>query len=82
MGEMTTFKIMRQLLKEWTLPDEFKVSWSMGNSEEIAHAEKIFKQYLADGWIAYSDEPTGRKQIFQFDAEFKRIVLLSPLGGG
>lgn len=82
MGEMTTLKIMRQLLKEWTLPDDFKVSWNVDNSDEIAYAEMIFKKYLAEGWIAYNDEPTGRKQIFKFNPELKRIILLPPLGGG
>lgn len=82
MGEMTTLKIMRQLVKEWMLPDEMTVSWDVDNSEEVAYAQKKFLQYLADGWIAFSDEPTGRKQIFKFNPELKRIVLLPPLGGG
>lgn len=82
MGEMTTLKIMRQLVKEWMLPDEMTVSWDVDNSEEVAYAQKKFLQYLADGWIAFSDEPTGRRQIFKFNPELKRIVLLPPLGGG
>ena len=79
---MTTLKIMRQLVKEWMLPDEMTVSWDVDNSEEVAYAQKKFLQYLADGWIAFSDEPTGRRQIFKFNPELKRIVLLPPLGGG
>ena len=82
MGEMTTLKIMRQLVKEWMLPDEMTVSWNADNIEEVAYAQKKFLQYLADGWIAFSDEPTGRRQIFKFNPELKRIVLLPPLGGG
>jgi hypothetical protein len=82
MGEMTAIKIMRQLLKEWTLPDEMKVKWDSNNNQEIAHAEKIFSEYLAEGWIAYIDEPKGRKQIFKFDPKFTKIVLMPPLGGG
>jgi len=82
MGEMTTLRVMRQLLKEWTLPDEMRVSWNINNSGEVAYAEKRFLEYLADGWMAFSDEPRGRCQIFKFDPRLKRIVLVPPLGGG
>jgi hypothetical protein len=82
MGQMTAMKIMRQLVKEWTLPDEMKVAWDINNSQEIAHAEKLFSEYLAEGWIAYIDEPQGRKQIFKFDPKITNIVLMPPLGGG
>ena len=79
---MAAIKVMRQLAKEWTLPDEMKVSWDANNNQEIAHAAKIFSQYLAEGWIAYIDEPKGRKQIFKFDPKTTKIVLMPPLGGG
>jgi len=82
MGEMITLKIMRQLTKEWTLPDEMRVSWDVNNSQGVAYAEKKFLQYLADGWIAFSDNPKGRRQIFKFDPKLERIVLMPPLGGG
>ena len=82
MGEMMTVKIMRQLLKEWTLPDEMKVSWNVDNSQEVAYAEKKFLEYLADGWIAFSDGPKGRIQIFNFNSRIEMIILLPPLGGG
>lgn len=82
MGVMTTLRIMRQLIKEWTLPDEMTVSWDLNNREEIAYAEKKFLQYLAEGWIAYSDEPKGRRQIFKFNPDLEKIVLIPPLGGG
>lgn len=82
MGEMTTLKIMRQLVKEWALPDRMTVSWNVDNSAEVAYAEERFRRYLADGWIAFSDEPSGRRQIFEFNPRLKRIVLLPPLGGG
>ena len=82
MGQMKTLKIMRQLDKEWTLPDDMEISWNSDNLEEVEIAQKKFLQYLNDGWIAFSDEPEGRKQIFEFNPEFKRIVLMPPLGGG
>jgi len=82
MGEMRTLKVLRQLLKEWIQPDDMRISWDACNREEVVHAEEKFQQYLADGWIAFSDDPGGRKQIFKFNPELERIILLPPLGGG
>ena len=82
MGEMLTVKVLRQLLKEWTLPDEMRVTWHVGDRQEVAQAEKKFCEYLADGWMAFSDEVNGRRQIFTFDPKSERIVLIPPLGGG
>ncbi len=77
-----TVNIMRQLLKEWTLPDEFEVTWNVNNPQEVTHAEEKFREYLADGWIAYSDDYKGRMQIFNFNPKLEMIVLMPPLGGG
>ncbi len=82
MGEMMTVRVMRQLLKEWTLPDEMKVSWDINDSREVAYAEKKFHEYLADGWIAFSDDSEGRIQIFNFNPKLEIIILMPPLGGG
>ena len=72
---------MRQLLKEWTLPDKMEVTWDVNNSQEVTYAEKKFHEYLADGWIAFSDDNEGRIQIFNFNPELERIILMPPLGG-
>jgi hypothetical protein len=82
MGEIITLKIMTQLVKEWTKPDEMKVSWDVNKMEEIDYAKKKFLEYLADGWMAFSDEPEERRQIFEFNPKLKRIILIPPLGGG
>ena len=82
MGEMLTIKVLRQQLKEWMLPDEMKISWDAENREEVQYAAKKFREYLNDGWMAFSDESKGRRQIFTFDPNIKRIVLTPPLGGG
>ncbi|KON30829.1 hypothetical protein AC480_00190 [miscellaneous Crenarchaeota group archaeon SMTZ1-55] len=82
MGEMKTLRIMSALLEEWTLPDKMTVTWDVDNSQEVAHAGETFRQYLADGWMAFSDDPRGRRQIFQFNPQLERIVLVPPLGGG
>ncbi len=82
MGVMKTLKIMRQLLPDWTLPEEMTVTWDIGNRREVAYAQKKFREYLADGWMAFSEEPRGRRQIFKFNPQLEQIVLLPPLGGG
>ena len=82
LGEMMTWAIMRHLTKEWTVPDDMRVIWDPENSEETLYAEQKFKEYKVQGWLAYSDEPTGRRHIFEFDPKLKRIILLPPLGGG
>lgn len=82
MGVMKTLKIMRQLLDEWTLPDEMTVTWDVENRREIAYVKEKFYEYLADGWMAFSEEPKGRRQIFKFNSQLELIVLIPPLGGG
>jgi hypothetical protein len=82
MGRMMTVQIMRQLTREWTLPDEMKISWNADNQQEVADAERRFLEYLTDGWIAFNDAPQGRIQIFRFDPKLDLIVLMPPLGGG
>ncbi len=82
MGKMMTLNIMRQTFKEWTLPDEAEVTWDVDNNQEVTCAEKKFREYLADGWIAYSDDDKGRIKIFNFNPKLEMIVLMSPLGGG
>ncbi len=82
MGVMKTLKIMRQLLDEWTLPDEMTVTWDVENRRKVASVKEKFYEYLADGWMAFSEEPKGRRQIFKFNSQLELIVLIPPLGGG
>jgi hypothetical protein len=93
MGVMRTLKIMRQLLPEWTLPEEMTVTWDIENRREVTYAQEkfreyladgwmAFREYLADGWMAFSEESRGRRQIFTFNPQLERIVLMPPLGGG
>ena len=82
MGEMVTVKILTSLTEEQTLPAHIRVTWRIGNRKEIKRAEKVFASYLADGWIAFSDEPEAKQQIFEFDPRCERIILMPPLGGG
>lgn len=82
MGEMVAVTILTSLMEEQTLPAHIRVTWQRGNQKEIDRAEEVFTSYLADGWLAFADEPTARRQIFEFKSTCKRIVLMPPLGGG
>ncbi len=82
MGEMVAVKILTSLTEEHTLSANIRITWRSGNKKEIDRAEKVFALYMADGWIAFSDEPKARHQIFEFDPRYERIILMPPLGGG
>ena len=83
MGKMMAVDTLRQLLKEETLPDRMEITWDINDKQEVTYAEKKFRDYLADGWLAFSENPKeGRVQIHRFDPKLEMIVLLPPLGGG
>ena len=82
MGRIATVKVMRQLAREGYLPDEIEVSWDASVPEEVAYAEKIFLEYLDEGWIAFKEDSQERMQIFRFDPKLKLIMLEPPLPGG
>jgi len=82
MGEIVAVKILTSLWEEQTLPDNIRVTWRRGNQKEIDQAKEVFASYLADGWLAFADEPTARQQIFEFNSRCERIILMPPLGGG
>ena len=77
-----TWIVMRQTMKEWTMPDDMRAEWDINSSEQVEYARNLFKQYLSDGWLAYRDESEERIQIHKFDPKFERIILLPPIGGG
>lgn len=82
MGQMETIRILTPLTKEWNLPDNLKISWDRNNVQQVSDAERVFKQYLDEGWMAFNEEAQGRKQIFKFDSRLHKIILSPPLGGG
>jgi hypothetical protein len=82
MGKMVTLNIMRHTYKEFELPDEMEIAWDVNDSRQIAYAEEKFRDYLKDGWIACSEDNSGRVQIFDFNPDLETIVLLPPVGGG
>ena len=59
------------------------LSWSKEEPEEIALAEKKFKEYIRKGWLAFVVTPENhRVQVFTFHPEFGTIQLVPIAEGG
>jgi hypothetical protein len=82
LGEMISIKVLTALMKDYELPEGAKVTWDEANVEEVSRAAEMFQKYLQEGWMAFSESQTGRKQVFNFNPGLARIVLMPPLGGG
>ncbi|UCD73361.1 MAG: hypothetical protein JSW01_01605 [Candidatus Bathyarchaeota archaeon] len=82
MGELLAVKVATSLTDETELSGDLKVCWDKDNPEEVYRAQKNFEKYLSKGWIAYSEEPEGRRRILVFNSDLDKIVLIPPLGGG
>lgn len=82
MGEILALKVATPLTDETELSADLKIQWSKDDPRQVSRAEESFKKYVAKGWIAFSDEPDGRRIIHRFDPNFNKIILIPPLGGG
>jgi hypothetical protein len=81
-GEIVAIKVSTALMRSHELPDGLKATWNESDAVQISHAEKVFYRYLKEGWIAFNEDETGKKQILSFDPKLTRIVLIPPIGGG
>ena len=81
MGELVTTREIRTM-SEAALPEQIRIRWHQSDPQEVAHAEKIFDEYLGKGWMAFAESQTRRQQIFTFDPSLNRIILSPPIGGG
>lgn len=60
-----------------------KLSWNRENIKETALAEKIFREYVRKGWLAFVvTEDNRKKQVFIFDPRVEEIHLVRPIEGG
>jgi hypothetical protein len=82
MGEIITVTISTGMFRAHELPEGLRVSWSEFDTEQVSHAEKVFKSYIKEGWIAFSEVGKEKRQIMRFDPKLNKIVMLPPLGGG
>jgi len=61
-----------------------RIQWEPENKKDLKKVEKILKEKLKDGWLAYGYK-VGKKiaeQIRKFDPSFDRIVVTPPFAGG
>jgi len=79
---MTSIKVSTGLMNDHQLPEGFKIIWDNANPKQVSHAAKVFETYLQEGWMAFNDSEKGNIQIFKFDANLAKIILVPPLGGG
>jgi hypothetical protein len=79
---MISIRVLTALMKDYELPEGAKVTWDETDEAQVSRAEEIFQKYLREGWMAFSEDGKGRRQIFRFDASLTRIILVPPLGGG
>lgn len=74
-GELLIIGKKSIILSGETIEGEMKLTWSKDNAEEIALAEKAFKEYVSRGWLAIGEKSGKMVQIFSFNPTFDRIVL-------
>ncbi len=59
------------------------LSWNKENPEELASAERMFREYTRKGWLAFVVTPDNeKKQVFSFNPKFGRIQLVPLVEGG
>lgn len=82
MGELKIIGKSPTVIAGDVVEGEIRLIWNKGNDEEIERAEKAFKEYTEKGWLAIG-EIAGRKiQIFTFNQDLEKIILIPlELGG-
>ena len=64
-----------------SVEEEKSISWSQDHPEQVAEAERVFKEYTVKGWLAIGEAGDRKVQIFRFNPELERITL-SPINLG
>lgn len=81
MGELKVIGKQPTIIVGDVVEGELRVTWRKGNVEEVAEAERVFKEYNTKGWLAIGEVGGRQMQIFRFDPELDRITL-APLNLG
>lgn len=59
------------------------LAWDEESPEEIAAAEKTFREYIRKGWLAFEvTADNKKKQTFSFDTSANQIHLVRLVEGG
>ena len=82
MGELRIIGNKSAVVFGDTVTGDLRLTWRTGNVEEVALAEKTFKQYINEGWIAIGETSGRKSQIFTFNPNLEKIILAPILMGG
>ncbi|MDQ1279240.1 MAG: hypothetical protein QG670_500 [Thermoproteota archaeon] len=82
MGELLIVGRKPMVVAGEAIEAELKLTWRIGYIEEVAVAEKTFKDYTSKGWLAVGEKSGKMTQIFNFDPTFDRIILGPMAVGG
>ncbi len=82
MGELLIVGRKPMVVAGEAVEAELRLVWHIGNTEEIAAAEKAFKEYSSKGWLSVGEKTGKMTQIFNFDPTFDRIILGPMAVGG
>jgi len=82
LGELKILGKMPIVMYGERIDGDLKLTWRKDNAEEVALAEKTFKEYINKGWFAISEVSGKKKQIFTFNPDFEKIILVPIIVGG
>ena len=59
------------------------LKWDRRSAEEVERAMKRFEEYIKKGWLAFRVTSDNRKvQVYMFDTELEKVVLVPIVEGG
>ncbi len=82
MGELRVIGRSSTVMVGDIVQGNLRVIWRKENTEEVVFAEKTFREYIHQGWIAIGEAAGKKKQIFTFDPNLEKILLAPLLVGG
>lgn len=82
MGELRVIGKSSMVMFGEAVEGDLRLTWRMDNADEVALAEKTFKEYINRGWLALAETSGKKTQIFTFNPNLDKIVLAPLLMGG
>jgi len=82
LGEMRIIGKKAGLFGNDVIGEEVKVIWRKDDPEEVERAAEVFRRYVLEGWIAFTERNGRKTQIFTFDPDLDEIVIAPIMFGG
>lgn len=82
MGEMRVIGRKAALFGTDVIEEEVKIVWRRDDPEDVKRAAEVFRRYMLDGWIAFTERKGRKVQIFTFDPDLNEIVIAPIVFGG